>query len=180
MKTYMLEEEIENLLNVEAQRVFDILWNMTQNKEKINKSYVKLVYDIINDDYKCYSFRILKKIDRLIPLDWCINSNLGYVFIPESQLIEQLESERQNSFDKRKKINQSLIDKVANFIIHSYESDKIGNHSIMYFFSHYYNKYEDLNYDNEQINYLIEEIINKVQSNYYKVLKLNPLCLEKN
>ena len=47
----------------------------------------------------------------------------------------------------------------------------------MYFFSHYYDKYGKLDYDYEQVIFLIKKIINNI-GNHYKILKLDPLSLE--
>ncbi len=177
MDTYILEKEIEKMLDVEAHRVFDILWNMTKKHKKTTKSYVDLVYDTIDDNYKCYFFEILHRINKLIPLDWCVNPEKGYIFILENEYIKQQELKQQEIFEKKEKINKNIINDVTNFIINSFENNKLENHSIMYFFSHYYGKYGKLDYDYEQVTILIRKIINNI-GNHYKVLKLDPLSLE--
>lgn len=177
MDTCVLENEIENMLNTEAQRVFNILWDMTKKHKKTTKSFVDLVYDTIDDNYKCYFFEILHQVNKLIPLEWCVNPERGYVFILEDEYIRQGELKKQEVFEKKEKINQSIVNDVTNFIIDSFENNKLKNQSIMYFFSHCYDKYEKFDYDCEQVTFLIKKIINKI-GKHYKILKLDPLSLE--
>lgn len=177
MEAYMVEKEINNSLNEEARRVFDVLWNMTQKHEKTTKSYVNLVYDIIDENYKCFSFEILNKVNKLIPLEWCVNPEIGYVFIPEAQYIKKQNLKRKELYDKKKQTNISIINDVTKLIEKNYKDNKLDNHSIMYFFNYYYNKHKELDYNYEQIIQLIKTVIKKISKNY-KVLQLDPLLLE--
>lgn len=177
MEAYVVEKEINNLLNEEAHRVFNILWAMTQNHEKTNQSYFDLVCDTIDDNYKYFSFEILNKVNKLIPLEWCVNPEIGYVFIPEEQYIKQQNLKRKEIYEKNKKANKSIINDVTGLIEKSYKDNKLDNHSIMYFFNYYYSKHKELNYNYEQIMLLIKTVIKNI-SNHYKILKLDPLILE--
>lgn len=177
MDICIFENEIENMLNAEAHRVFDILWDMTKKHKKTTKSFADLVYDTIDGNYRCYFFEILHQINKLIPLEWCVNPENGDVFILENEYIKQRELKQQEIFEKKEKINKSIVNDVTNFIINTFENDKLENHSIMYFFSHYYDKYGKLDYDYEQVTFLIKKIINNI-GNHYKILKLDPLSLE--
>lgn len=178
MVSKVIENEIDNLLELEAHRVFKILWDMTQNKEIVTKSFTKLAEDVIDDCYKCFSFTIISKVIKLIPLDWCVNpDNNGYVFIKETDYIKNKTEDSDNFIKNKKTINNNIIKNVYDSIITNYKKDKLNNRSFMYFFNESYKNHKDLDYDYNQIICLINSIVQKINKNY-KILNFDPLFLE--
>ncbi len=178
MRKDQFDKEVDILLKSEAQRIFDILWDMTSKKIAPNKPYIDLVYDLITDEYKCYYFEIMNKITKLIPMGWIINSEDGTVFITDEEWDYRYELNKRKKYEKYSKVNNELINNVVDSIIRDYESHKLDNKSLFHFFNLYYHNYEDLDFDYEYINSLLKCILEKLNK-HYQILKISPLCLKK-
>lgn len=172
------DKEVDSLLKNEAQRIFDILWDMTSKKMTSDKSYADLVYDLITDEYKCYYFEIMNKITKLIPMGWIINSDDGCVFITDEEWDYRYELNKRKKYEKYSKVNNELINNVVDSIIKDYENHKLDNKSLFHFFNLYYHNYEELDFDYEHINSLLKCILKKL-SKHYQILKISPLSLKK-
>ena len=172
------DKEVDILLKNEAQRIFDILWDMTSKKIAPSKSYVDLVYDLIANEYKCYYFEILNKTTKLIPMGWIINDEDGLVYITDEEKEYQKKKKKRKKYEKYSKVSDELINNVVDSIIKDYENHKLDNKSLFHFFNLYYHNYEDLNFDYEYINSLLKCILEKLNK-HYQILKISPLCLKK-
>lgn len=172
------DKEVDVLLKNEAQRIFDILWDMTSKKIIPSKNYVDLVYDLIANEYKCYYFEILNKTTKLIPMGWIINDEDGLIFITDEEWEYQYELRKRKKYEKYSKVSDELINNVVNSIIKDYENHKLDNKSLFHFFNLYYHNYEELNFDYEYINSLLKFILKKLNK-HYRVLKISPLRLKK-
>lgn len=178
MSTKDFENEVDKLLTEEAKRVFNILWEMTEKRIKKNKSYTNLVYDTISDNYKCYHTTILDKICKLIPLGWIINCYSGCVFITNEEWLYRYNKEKEIKRQNCLKNNNKIINNIVDSIVCSYENNQLNDKSLFYFFNNYQTTNEKIDYDDDQLNELFNNIIQKLNTQY-KILKISPLQLQK-
>lgn len=78
-----MKRKIDECLMEESKRIVDILVNIYENGNKIDKTVIDYIHTIIDSKYKKYEIKIMVMITKLVPRGLKFSPNFGEVFITD-------------------------------------------------------------------------------------------------
>ena len=172
MNTLEIDNEIDIMLDEEANRIIKILLNMYENNQKVSKIFNSLVYDLMKDEFKLYEFNVIYKVVKLVPNDLTISLDKGKIFITNDEYENQKDRIKfRNTISNLKK---EIANTISSDIVKNYKS--YTNKSLLEIIYKNIAKKDLINLESKDITNISKQIVNNLK-NDYMVKSINPLTL---
>lgn len=168
MKNTNIMKLIDDELDKEAKRIFEILMKLYKKKKIVNKLFSDLIKENIDDRYLFFYSKIEKKIIKLIPIGLNICPTGKWAFITDKELMTM--HEKEYTYDEKKMINKFTEECVKDI-----KSLKYNN--LFTIVENNKNKYLNNLYLLDY-TYILEIINDKLKSEHISIISINPLKLK--
>ena len=168
MKNTNIMKLIDDELDKEAKRIFEILMKLYKEKKIVNKLFSDLIKENIDDRYLFFYSKIEKKIIKLIPIGLNICPTGKWVFITDKELMTM--HEKAYTYDEKKMINKFMEECVKDIKALKYDNlfTIVENNK-----NKYLNNLYLLDY-----TYILEVINDKLKSEHISIISIDPLKLK--
>lgn len=163
MNKIEINDMIDSLIDEEAKRIIDILIEMYKKNEKTTKIFNLLVYDLMKDEFKLYEFYVMRRVVEFIPSNLTISLEKGKIFISneESSTKENKVVYRQTNTTLKKDIIEKIVKEIKN------NNLKYQNKNILQIIYQNISKKDLINLESKDITYIIKNIINNLEKDFY-------------